>query len=105
MGEYYYSLHNQRKGNVTVGSLDYTVSENTVALPTAYYRPNIPTLTVVNANIPGVIVTYIDPNILFKEDLPTGMYNAVEKLTAWINEDNMINMNPVLQLLHVKKLP
>lgn len=100
MGEYFYSLYDKRTEKVTVGRLDYTVLEG-MALPTAYYRPNTPTLTVVNANIPNVIVTYVDPNLLFMEDLPIGMRKTVEKLTLGMNEHRMINMNPVLQFLHI----
>lgn len=102
MGEYYYSLYDRRTKNTKVGRMDYGVLDGVAALPTAFYRPNAPTFTVVNANIPGVIVSYVDPNLLFKEGLPTEMRKTIEKLTAGINEDKMINMNPILQFLHIK---
>ena len=100
----YFSLYNVRENIVTVGELDYNMPEGSTILPTAYFYPDS-SFEVINANIPGVIVSYIDPNLVFNENLPENMRRIIDKLTAGMGEEQMMNMNPILQLLYVKKHP
>ena len=102
-GEYYYSLYNICQNKVIVGTINYMMNDGTAILPTAYYKSSEPTFTAVNANIPGVIVSYINSGLFFKEDLPAPMKKTVEKITSGMSENELMNLNPVLQLLRVKK--
>ena len=98
----YYSFYDMKRNRLAVGRPDCTTASGEDFLPTFYNYQRVPVLYPVDANLAGTIVVSVSPATLLDERLTPGGQVTVRRLTAGLSEAQIENMNPILQLLHLK---
>lgn len=99
----YYSFYDMKRNRLAVGRPDCTTASGEDFLPTFYNYQRVPVLYPVDANLAGTIVVSVSPATLLDERLTPGGQATARRLTAGLSEAQVENMNPVLQLLRLKR--
>lgn len=98
-----YSFYDMKRNRLAVGRPDWTTSSGEEFLPTLYNYQQLPLIFPVDANIEGTIVVPVSPATLLDGRLTPGGQATARRLTAGLSEAQVENMNPVLQLLRLKR--
>lgn len=98
-----YSFYDMKRNRLVVGRPDWTTASGEDFLPTLYNYQRVPLIFPVDANLAGTIVVPVLPATLLDERLAPGGQATVRRLTAGLSEAQIENMNPILQLLRVKR--
>lgn len=98
-----YSFYDMKRNRLAVGRPDWTTASGEEFLPTLYNYQQLPLIFSVDANIEGTIVVPVSPATLLDGRLTPGGQATARRLTAGLSEAQVENMNPVLQLLRLKR--
>ena len=98
-----YLFYDMKRNRLAVGRPDWTTASGEDFLPTLYNYQQLPLIFPVDANIEGTIVVPVLPVTLLDSHLTPGGQATVRRLTAGLSEAQVENMNPVLQLLRLKR--
>ena len=98
-----YSFYDMKRNRLVVGRPDWTTASGEDFLPTLYNYQQLPLIFPVDANLAGTIVVPVLPATLLDERLTPGGQATVRRLTAGLSEAQIENMNPILQLLRLKR--
>lgn len=99
----FYTLYDRERRSLTAGDPDCRLADGSEWLPTGYNKRHKPQFIPVDANLAGTIVVLVSPATLLDERLTPGGQATVRRLTAGLSEAQIENMNPVLQLLRLKR--
>ncbi len=100
----FYTLYDRERRSLTVGDPDCRLADGSEWLPTGYNKRHKPQFIPVDANLAGTIVMPVLPVTLLDSHLPPpGGQATVRRLTAGLSDAQVENMNPILQLLRLKR--
>ena len=99
----FYTLYDRERQLLTTGDPDCRLADGGELLPTGFNKRHKPQFIPVDANLAGTIVIPVLPVTLLDGHLTPGGQATVRRLTAGLSEAQIENMNPILQLLRVKR--
>lgn len=99
----FYTLYDRERRSLTAGDPDCRLADGSEWLPTGYNKRHKPQFIPVDANLAGTIVMPVLPVTLLDSHLTPGGQATARRLTAGLSDTQVENMNPVLQLLRLKR--